>query len=400
MNRVVQYQKYSSLCIVFALSSCLTDATATIKNTSTMKLFLPLLTLLTWHSTPVWGAGFSTCDEQSHCMYVRYYKNPTHSCAADGCEILVCLEIDYSKPGCTKLPGSTINHICAQDPLNPNQCQGQYPNFPLGAQLSNVQDKTQYCVSKLSGQPALFILGDGGACRNPTGAFAPDFSPRPFCSATAFSSYDGVPFSPTSASFYYDVESCSTVASQGKECIWGIPTGGIDCNTLPVLGDTRPPNAGGDPHFRTWHGHKYDYHGACDLVLLHSEKFDDGLGIDIHIRTKHRGQYSYITTAALRIGDEIFEVMGQDGGTHILNGEVNMALPAKIAGHKITYNRHSDFQQTYLIHLPQKQTVVIKTWHDIVSVSIEHGTEADFGDAVGLMGDFSTGRLMARDGGA
>jgi hypothetical protein len=130
--------------------------------------------------------------------------------------------------------------------------------------------------------------------------------------------------------------------------------------------DTRNPPTpigGGDPHFRTWHGEKYRYHGACDLVLLHSDKFDNGLGMDIHIRTKHRGQFSYITTAALRIGDEILEVTGQDGRGY-LNGEANVAMSAKIAGHGITYNRHSDVQQTFLVHV-NKQTVVIKTWHDI-----------------------------------
>jgi hypothetical protein len=31
-------------------------------------------------------------------------------------------------------------------------------------------------------------------------------------------------------------------------------------------------------------------------------------------------------------------------------------------------------------------------------VSIEHGKDADFGDAVGLMGDYVTGRKRARDG--
>jgi hypothetical protein len=130
--------------------------------------------------------------------------------------------------------------------------------------------------------------------------------------------------------------------------------------------------------------------------LLHSDKFDNGLGMDIHIRVKHRGQYSYITTAALRIGDEILEVTRQNG-LFYLNGVANVAMPAKIAGHGITYKRHSDFQQTFLIHV-NKQTVVIKTWHDIVSVSIEHGKDADFGDAVGLMGDFVTGHKRARDG--
>jgi hypothetical protein len=177
-----------------------------------------------------------------------------------------------------------------------------------------------------------------------------------------------------------------------QECVWVIPTPPDFCD----IGDPTP-GTGGDPHFRTWRGEKFSYHGACDLVLLHSDQFGDGLGMDIHIRTKHRGQYSYITTAAMRIGDEILEVTGDQDGLYYLNGAANMPLPSTISGYKITYNRRSSYQQTFLVHL-QKQTVVIKTWRDLVSVSIEHGKEADFGDAVGLMGDFRTGHLLARDG--
>jgi hypothetical protein len=57
--------------------------------------------------------------------------------------------------------------------------------------------------------------------------------------------------------------------------------------------DGFPPTGGGggangDPHFKTWQGQHYDYHGECDLVLLHSSEFGSGLGLDVHIRTKLR----------------------------------------------------------------------------------------------------------------
>ena len=41
----------------------------------------------------------------------------------------------------------------------------------------------------------------------------------------------------------------------------------------------------GDPHFVTFAGEQYDFHGGCDLVLLSNPGFSNGLGMDIHVRT-------------------------------------------------------------------------------------------------------------------
>jgi hypothetical protein len=34
--------------------------------------------------------------------------------------------------------------------------------------------------------------------------------------------------------------------------------------------------AQGDPHFKTWQGQHFDFHGECDLVLLQSKEFESG----------------------------------------------------------------------------------------------------------------------------
>jgi hypothetical protein len=369
-----------------------------------MKFLFSFAALSAWYLSTVHGSGFSTCDEQASCMHVKLFKSPTSTCGVE-CEIAVCVEIDYSIPGCEKQVGSTIDHICTKNPLNanPNQCQPLYPNFVDSDTINNVPDKVHYCVTISPSQEAYFIMGDGGECSGPAGDFPPeDFPFFSLCFPTDEKSYNDVPYSASTLEYTEEMESCSDPSKAGKECIWAVSPLGYDCNSLPVLNypllDIRPPNVGGDPHFRTWHGHKYDYHGACDLVLLHSDQFDHGLGMDIHIRTHHRGQYSTIASAALRIGDEILEVSGKDGGMHILNGQVHVELPASLAGYTVTHMRHSDIQQTYRVHLSHKQAVVFTTWRDIVSVSIEHGTVEDFGDAVGMMGDFATGRLLARNG--
>ena len=48
------------------------------------------------------------------------------------------------------------------------------------------------------------------------------------------------------------------------------------------------PEMGGDPHIKTWGGSWFDYHGECDLVLLHVPEFDGGSPLSIHVRTTIR----------------------------------------------------------------------------------------------------------------
>ena len=156
-----------------------------------------------------------------------------------------------------------------------------------------------------------------------------------------------------------------------------------------------PPEGGNDPHFKTWKGEKYSYHGACDLVLLHSDVFANGLGLDIHIRTKHRRHFSYIASAAIRIGDEILEVSGHD---YYLNGIANVELPNTIAGYTIHHKVVSDISQTYDIKLENGQHIYVKTWKDFVLVKIENGKFDSFHDSVGLMGSYVTGHKVSRDG--
>jgi hypothetical protein len=66
-------------------------------------------------------------------------------------------------------------------------------------------------------------------------------------------------------------------------------SGGLDACIFAGRTRCAPPSGGGgaqgDPHFKTWRGQHFDFHGECDLVLLHSSEFGSGLGLDIHIRT-------------------------------------------------------------------------------------------------------------------
>jgi hypothetical protein len=365
-------------------------------------------------------SGFETCDEQAQCIEI-FQGEPLSGGigACDLCTVRVCLTINYEKPGCQKT--GTISHVCTKNKSDmPDTCLRSPYNFDkIDDIVSDVADATTYCVEVPSNEDVVFILkddGSGAVCTALSGN-SENFDLPPFvtCKPSTDSNYDSMLWDETNTNL--DIESCAGDSNAGNECVWVVPTVGIVCTEdprtpeptdppapPPTMDDpnTPPPSTtggsiGGDPHIRTWNGEKFDYNGACDLVLVHSDKFANGLGLDIHVRTKHRGVFSYITSAAMRIGNEVLEVTGKNG-LYYLNGVSNAALPATIAGFSITHKQPSDHQHTYFIKVNHGQTIVIKTWRDIVSVTIEHATAADFGDAVGLMGDFVTGHKRSRNG--
>ena len=72
-----------------------------------------------------------------------------------------------------------------------------------------------------------------------------------------------------------------------------------------------------DPHFKTFNGQLYSYHGECDLVLMYSKMFDSDAGIRVHVRTTRVDtllgvSYSYVSGAAVQVGDHVLEA-SEDG---------------------------------------------------------------------------------------
>jgi hypothetical protein len=163
--------------------------------------------------------------------------------------------------------------------------------------------------------------------------------------------------------------------------------------------DSSTAGGQGDPHFKTWRGKHYDFHGeCCDLILLHSSAFESGLGLDVHIRTKIRRDMSYISSAALRIGSDVLEVESQ--GVYYLNGVLSAALPAEFSGFAFSHTQPTtDNQHVFEVCLGGRERIKLKPCKDFVSVLIEKGHIKHFADSVGLlMGDFRTGHMVARDG--
>ena len=158
---------------------------------------------------------------------------------------------------------------------------------------------------------------------------------------------------------------------------------------------------GGDPHFKPWNGHRFSYHGECDLVLLRSDEFADGLGLDLHVRTTIHGFYSLIEAAALRIGPSVLEV---SGGLFWVNGTQGSdeQLPLSMSGFTLhpPYTQDANTRGTgkvYKLDLNGGDKILFRNYKHLLTVDVS-GSSQDFGNSVGLMGHYETGALLARDG--
>jgi hypothetical protein len=61
------------------------------------------------------------------------------------------------------------------------------------------------------------------------------------------------------------------------------------------------------------------------------------------------------------------------------------------------HTQPTDKQHAFEVHLGGRERIKVKTYKDFV-VLIEQGHNEHFGDSVGLMGDFRTGNMIARNG--
>ena len=131
------------------------------------------------------------------------------------------------------------------------------------------------------------------------------------------------------------------------------------------------------------------------MVLASSKKFAHGLGLDIHLRTTIRDDWSYISAAALRIGDDILEV--QSFGKYYLNGVEGAPMPKDFAGFHISHKQQKRRPDRFIVYTNYGK-IEIRVFKDFVSVNIAKPTEEGFGDVVGMMGTFQTGTWLLRDG--
>lgn len=142
-----------------------------------------------------------------------------------------------------------------------------------------------------------------------------------------------------------------------------------------------------DPHFSTWHGAYYDYHGGCDVVLIKSSL------INVHIRTVPVGSYAKISHAAIGVGSDVVELVEDE--SVFVNGNAPV-LPTTVGGFNFDISTSSS-QTTYQLSLNGGQYIRVNMWYGSLSVqAFVNGV--DFHDATGMCGTWSTLGLIGRDG--
>lgn len=169
-------------------------------------------------------------------------------------------------------------------------------------------------------------------------------------------------------------------------------------NVLPIS-CCADPGCGGEPHFKTWADYWYDYHGECDLNFIHAPSFADHMGLDIHIRTKIRDNYSYIESAAIKIGSDVLEI--SSFGSYLLNGVNGADLEeherAQLGAFQFIHEPESKKIHHYSIDVGDHK-IKVKTVKDFVSLTLDHANIGDYFDSVGMLGRYGTGELLGRDG--
>jgi hypothetical protein len=180
---------------------------------------------------------------------------------------------------------------------------------------------------------------------------------------------------------------------------------GLDDDNTPEPTDpptSAPESSGsGDPHFKTWTGKKFDYHGECDLVLLDHPEFDNGLGMRVHIRTTRINYFSYIEQIALQIGDDVLE-FNNDVENVLLNGSVAAPKDGKRKMFLADKYEIIRFKKAVLVKIDRENDGKIE-FHarpkvGFPSIKLRAGKSDVFNGSLGLLGDFSTGKQLARDG--
>jgi hypothetical protein len=148
---------------------------------------------------------------------------------------------------------------------------------------------------------------------------------------------------------------------------------------------------------------------------VNNESFDNNSGLDLHVRLEQlmpEGAYSFVSDAALRIGNDVLEV--HNDGSYSFNGQEGAEFPLSLGGFPATRSVKANCIQngengeaplgctsmlTYDVTVGEKEHIQMKVAKDMVHVEVK-GRPTKFEGSVGVMGTYPhTGHgRVARDG--
>ena len=138
------------------------------------------------------------------------------------------------------------------------------------------------------------------------------------------------------------------------------------------------------------------------MVLMRSPSFHTQ-GLDLHVRTTIDSYYSYIESAAVKIGNHILEVVSKD--KIILDGvemdaptSGSIPIPNDVDGETYLYESMllSNKKAIYRLHMGSAE-IHFKFFAHFLTINVMGG-KGDFGDSVGLMGNHTDGSMWDREG--
>merc|ERR1711935_1036923 len=163
-------------------------------------------------------------------------------------------------------------------------------------------------------------------------------------------------------------------------------------------------SSNGDPHFKTWKQEHFEFHGQCDMILAKDINFAHGIGLEVQIRTKLVRFWSYIHTAAIRIGDDILEIQGHpsddDREIRYWFNFQNQADTTSIGGFPLSIKSNGVQKRFFEIDLSSKfprQKIIFSTFKEFVSIDFKGGSVESYGNTAGMLGDYKSGKTFARD---
>lgn len=178
--------------------------------------------------------------------------------------------------------------------------------------------------------------------------------------------------------------------------------------TSPTSPPTKAPVAAastyGDPHFVTFGGEKYDFHGGCDLVLLKNPGFAAGLGLQVHVRTTIKRWWSHISAAAIQVGDNTLEITVINNDCIVLfnrekEGHSLETGEAFLGDYAVKFTRINSHQTRTRIDLGGRagDAISVETFKEFVRVNVKPKTDKNFAGSVGMLGAYPSGQKVARD---
>mmetsp|Transcript_47909 Transcript_47909/g.116541 ORF Transcript_47909/g.116541 Transcript_47909/m.116541 type:complete len:224 (+) Transcript_47909:268-939(+) len=126
----------------------------------------------------------------------------------------------------------------------------------------------------------------------------------------------------------------------------------------------------------------------------------------VHVRTTNYGSWSSTTSAAVKIGEDVLEVHGEDlaliNGVEypvpsIVGSEFN--FPMTIGDYSLTVQILGPHTRRHIIHMGDGEKIMINNFKEFVDVEFFGEKAEDYDGAVGMLGAYSEGgSMLARDG--